>query len=237
MTFKRVVVSGLVVWLGGAASAFAAFGLTGNPQAIAIARAAVRAYARLRVETYTETGFIEMNDLEGKSSYFNFDWGQTTLARGWVRATEHGIVALSNGHVVWWRDDLAPPPCTGIGACHQIPVELLSERRGAFYAFGNAARHTCFGRLRGKQPVDVGEQWNPQNGHFSAPMFGPGTVKLTYTYPYGKGRTARETDTLSTRTYLLESGRVAIDGRITTRFSSGHPSNAPKLPKVNLCTG
>jgi hypothetical protein len=194
-------------------------------------------YAQITVETYTETGFIEMTDQGGKTSYFNFNWDQAKLTPGWGWATEHGVAALSHGRVVWWRDDLTPPPCTGAGFCHQIPVELLSERRGAYYAFGNAARHTCYGRLRGSQPVVVGAQWNQVTGHFSPPVFGSGVVKLTYTYSLGKGKTARETDTLSSRTHLLMSGRTVIAGRHTIRFSTSHPAKAPAAPKVNVCAG
>lgn len=150
-------------------------------------------------------------------------------------ATEHGVVALNQGRVVWWRDDLTPPPCTRVGVCHDIPVELLSERSGAYYAFGNAAKHTCFGRLRGNQPVAVGAQWNRVTGHFSAPVLRPGVIKLTYTYPLGKGESARETDTLSSRTHLLTSGRTVINGSHTIRFSTSQPTKAPPAPKVNVC--
>jgi hypothetical protein len=237
MRGSTVWVTCLLVLLGGVASAMAAGSPTGNPKAIAIARMEARAYTRIRVETYTETGFIEMTDQEGKSSYFHFNWDQTKLAAGWVWATEHGVVVLNHGRVVWWRDDLTPPPCTGVGFCHQIPVELLSERSGAYYAFGNAANHTCFGRLRGDQPVVLGAQWNRITGHFSAPVFGPRVVKLTYSYPSGKGKTARETDTLSSRTHLESAGRTVITGGHTIRFSTGHPAKAPRVPKVNMCAG
>ncbi len=232
-----VLAGGVVLLLGGAASAFAAGGPTGNSKAIAIARAEAHAYTRIPVETYTENGFIEMTDQEGKTSYFRFNWAQTKLAPGWVWATEHGVVALSHGRVVWWRDDLTPPTCTAVGVCHQLPVELLSERSGAYYAFGNADRHTCFGRLDGNQPVVVGGRWSRVTGHFSAPVFGAGTVKLTYTYPDGRGRTARETDTLFSRTHLEKSGQIVINGSHTIRFSTGQPANAPNAPKVNLCGG
>jgi hypothetical protein len=237
MRASRVWVTGLLVLLGGAASALAAGGPSGNSTAIAIARAEAHAYTQIRVERYTETGFVEMTDQEGRTSYFSFNWAQSKLSPGWVWATEHGVVALSHGRVVWWRDDLTPPACTAVGVCHQIPVELLSERRGAFYAFGNAAHHTCFGRLRGHQPVVVGAQWNRAAGHFSPPVFSPGAVKLTYTYSLGNGTTARETDTLSKRTYLLSSGRTVISGGHTIRFSTSHPARAPMAPKVNVCPG
>jgi hypothetical protein len=39
-------------------------------------------YAQITVETYTETGFIEMTDQGGKTSYFNFNWDQASSRRG-----------------------------------------------------------------------------------------------------------------------------------------------------------
>ena len=116
MRASRVWVPGLLVLLGGAASALAAGGPTGNSKAIAIARAEAHAYTQIRVERYTETGFIEMTDQEGRTSYLSFNWDQPKLSPGWVWATEHGVVALSHGRVVWWRDDLTPPPCTGLAS-------------------------------------------------------------------------------------------------------------------------
>lgn len=223
--------------LGVTASALAAAGPTGSQQAIAIARAESHAYNKVPVEIYSQTGYIDMTDLEGKSSYFSFNWGQSKLPAGWVWATEHATVVLSHGRVVWWRDDLTPPPCTGVGLCHQVPVEILSEHSGAYYAFGSAASHTCFGTLRGSQPVRVGTQWIQPGGHFSAPVFAPGVAKLTYTFAWGKGHTARETDTLSSSTHLLQSTRVVIPGGHTIKASERHPSKAPKAPPVNRCSG
>lgn len=219
----------------GAVSALAAPTISGNRRAIAIARAEARAYTRVSVETYTETGDIQMNDAEGRSSYLTFSWGQAKLKRGWVWVREHSIVALRHGRVLWWRDDLTPPACRRAGICHQIPVDLVSERRGAFWAFGDAARHTCYGRLRGTQPVMVGDVWDRVLGHYSAPAFGRRTVRLTYTFPLGEGKTAREVDTLSSRTHLLESGHEVLPGGHTVRFSTGYPRKAPGAPRIANC--
>lgn len=225
------------VSLSAAAVAWAAAGPTGNRRAVAIARAEARAYTRIRAATYTQTGLIQMNDAEGRSSYFFFNWGQTKLKPGWSWATEHAVVALSRGRVVWWRDQLTPPPCRAVGVCHQIPVEIVSNHTGAYWAFGSPARHTCFGRLTGSQPVAVGVVFNQAFGQYSAPRFGQGTVQLTFTYPWGTGMRARETDTLFTRTHLVKFGRTVITGGHTIRFSYGYPGKMPKAPSVNLCGG
>jgi hypothetical protein len=223
----------LVVLLGPAATAAAAIGQTGDPRATALARAEARAYTRIPVEVYTQKGYIQMTDEEGRSSYLRFEWGRTKLNPGWVWATEHATVALRAGRVVWWRDDLTPPPCTKAGLCHQVPVELVSNRTGAYSAFGNATTHTCFARLKNTAVV-AGSQWNSPEGDFSAPVFGPGIVKLTYSFPLAKGVTARETDTLSSHTDLVRSTYTVAANHVF-RSSATYPAHAPAAPKVNLC--
>ncbi len=237
MRLRAAAACGLVVVLAAAGTALAASGATGNSHAIALARTEARAYTHVRVEKYKQTGFIDMNDQEGKTSFFYYNWGQTTLTPGWVWASEHATVVLKHGRIVWWRDDLTPPPCTGGGICHQIPVELLLDHNGAYYAFGSAAHHSCFGKLFGSLPQHVGALWDQVFGHYSAPASGPGVVKLTYTFPYGKGRTMRETDTISTHTHLAKSARLVITGGHTIRDSDAYPSTLPRTPTVNLCAG
>lgn len=237
MRRRAAAVAGLVVLLGGAGTALAASGVTGNSHAIALARAEARAYTHLRVVKYTQTGFIDMTDQEGKVSFLHYDWGQTTLKPGWVWATEHATAVLKHGRLVWWRDDLTPPPCTAAGICHQIPVEMIVDRSGDYFAFGRAGHTTCFGRLSGAQPQTVGNLWDRVYGHYLAPAFGAGVVRLTYTFPYGTGRHMRETDTLSTRTHLVKSARFVITGGHTIRESDTYPSTVPKAPTVKLCAG
>jgi len=237
MRGRRALALAVGASLAVAGSALAASGPTGSKQAIAIARAQSRAYDKVPVEVYSQTGFIDMTDQEGKSSYFSFNWGQPKLPAGWVWASEHATVVLAKGRVVWWRDDLTPPACTGAGICHQVPVEILSEHSGAYYAFGSAASHTCFGTLRGTQPVRIGARWDQVGGHFSAPVFAAGVVKLTYTFPWSKGKSARETDTISSSTHLLRSTRIVIPGGHTIKSSELHPRKAPRAPTVNLCSG
>ncbi len=223
-------------WLSATAVAWAAAGPTGDPQAIALARAEARAYTRIPAETYTQNGFIEMSDQEGSRSYLSYLWGQARLRPGWAWATEHGTIALSHGRVLWWRDQLTPPPCRAAGGCHQIPVELVAERAGAFWAFGDSASHTCFSPLRrGSTPVTVGQIADRIFGRFSAPVPGNGTVTLTYAFPYGRGATMRVTDIDSTSTHLTLSSRWVITGGHQTRSSYGYPLRAPAAPKVSRC--
>lgn len=108
-------------------------------------------------------------------------------------------------------------------------------RSGAYWAFGSVARSTCFSRLRGSAPVVVGQPADVAVGHYSAPMVRSETVTLTSTFPYGKGHTARETDTLSTRTHLVQSGHTVLTGGHTFRFSYGYPARAPAAPRLKLC--
>lgn len=229
-----LAVAGL--WLSATAVAWAAAGPTGDPKAIALARAEARAYTRIPAENYTQTGFIEMTDQEGRTSYLSYLWGQTRLRPGWAWATEHGTIALRRGRILWWRDQLTPPPCHLVGVCHQIPVELVAERVGAFWAFGDSANHTCFSRLRrGSTPVTVGEIADQTLGRFSAPVLGNGTVTLTYAIPYGRGATMHVTDIDSASTHLTLLSHWVITGGHQTRSSFDYPSRTPAAPKVNRC--
>ncbi len=237
MRLRAATACGLGVLLAGAATALAAAGPTGDAHGIALARAEAHAYTHVRVEKYTESGYIEMTDQEGKVSSVAYNWGQTHLNPGWVWATEHATVVLKHGRIVWWRDDLTPPPCSGAGICHQVPVEILIERSGAYYAFGKATSHTCFGTLTGNRPQRAGEVWDQVFGHYSAPVSGHGVVKLTDTFPFGKGKRARETDTLSNHTHLVISDRLVITGGHTIRASETYPAKVPGTPTVNRCAG
>lgn len=70
--------------------------------------------------------------------------------------------------------------------------------------------------------------------HFSTPRFTSKTVTLTYSRPYGK-LSARETDTLSRRTDLVEATRLVLTGGHVSHLSETNLSTAPKPPAVNIC--
>ena len=235
----RVVVACVIAVLGlGAAVAAASVG--GNAQGIALARRQLGAYRKLPAETVTERGYVAINDAEGKTSFFQWQWGSGALPHGWVPATEHAVVALRAGRIVWWRDDLTPPACH-VGLCGEQPVDVVIDHKGAFFAFGTAARHTCYGKLRGSTPASVGATWVAVRGIFSAPVTHGSKVALTYTYPWGKVQTATETDTISQQTLLDQSGVIQVSGgglpAFTVHFTNGHPAKAPAAPKVTLCHG
>lgn len=235
MRVRSGVGIGVVGLLVAAATAFAAAGATGNRRAIAIARAEVRAYDRVPAVRYRQTGYIEMIDTGGTRVSFEFEWGQTKLRPGWAWATEHGTIAVRRDHVVWWRDDLTPSRCIQAGVCHRLPVEIISDRAGAFWTFGDASRHSCFARLDGSRPFTVGRQLDQVgDAHFSAPRFGSRTVTLSYSFPFGK-LTARETDTLSRQTDLMEASRTVLTGGHVIRLSQVNLRSAPRAPKVNMC--
>ncbi|MHB1567929.1 MAG: hypothetical protein ACYC0H_01880 [Solirubrobacteraceae bacterium] len=238
MRLRVVVACAIAVLSLGVAVAAASVG--GNAQGIALATRQVKAYGKVPAETVVERGYVSINDAEGRTSFFQWQWGSGTLPRGWVHATEHAVVALHAGRIVWWRDDLTPPPCH-VGLCGEQPVDVVINHKGAFFAFGTAARHTCYGRLRGSTPVSVGAPWSVVRGTFSAPVTHGSTVALTYSYPWGKSQTATETDEISSKTLLDQSGVIHISGAgqpsFTVRFTNGHPAKAPAAPKVNVCHG
>ncbi len=234
----RVLVATGAAMLTAAGSAVAA-SAGGNAQGVAFAHSQIGAYRKIHAETVSETGFVEMNALLGRTSVFDWQWGSGRIPHGWVRATEHAVVALKNDRVVWWLDELTPPACR-VGLCVQESVEVVVSHKGGFFAFGTPARHTCFGKLRGSTPVQAGAQWNEPHGTYSAPVNHGSDVLLTYTYPWGH-QTATETDRVSRATRLDLSGVIRISGgglpAFTVHFANGHPAKAPAAPLVNLCRG
>ena len=233
----------LVLSLAGSTAALAATpGASGNKKGIALARAKHKAYSKIGAELVTETGFVSMYSVEGKSSQFSWVWGTGRVPKGWSRATEHAIVALHNDRIVWWRDDLTPPPCTKPGICTGIPVEIVIDHAGAFYAYGNAASHTCFGRLTGTEPVAAGTLWDVVSGHYSAPVSHGSTLVLTHTYPWDKTQTATSIEDVSSHTDLDLGGSLKISRggpgqpAFTVHYTNSQRAKAPKAPKVTLCS-
>lgn len=238
---RLIVVVGLVV-LVSAVTALAA-APSGDQQAIKLARAQVRAYSRIPALSFTRIGFAAMRDAEGSTSFFDWTWGQGVVPHGWAKATEHALLGVLGGRVAWWRDDLTPAPCTAPGFCFRIPVELAGERSGQFVAFGSASNHTCFSPLNGSTPIQVGARVDTVGGRFSAPVRRGGSVRLTYVFPWRGLATqpATETDMLSARTLLDQSGRIRVargPGRgrpaFTVSYSESYPAQAVP-PQINRC--
>lgn len=236
MRLKVLMATGIAA-LAVAATAVAA-DVGGDPQGIALAQQQAAAYEKVPAETVVERGYVAMNDAQGRTSFFEWQWGSGTIPRGWVHATEHQVVALRNGRIIWWRDDLTPPACHR-ALCSVQPVDVVIDRRGAFFAFGDANRHTCYGVLHGSTPVKVGAPWFTVRGTFSAPVTQGSNVALTYTYGWGSRQTATETDTVSQATLLDLGGMIHVTGggmrAFTVRFSNAHPATAPAAPRVNRC--
>jgi hypothetical protein len=236
------VTAGAVGLLVATGSALASSSLTGNPQGITLAHTVLRAYSNVPVYTYTETGFVAMNSTLGRFSFFKWGWGSGVVPHGWVKASERGVVALRRGRVVWWRDDLTPtlPPCKTTLCSPILPVEIVIDDAGAFYAFGSAASHTCYAHLSGATPFTLGGAGYTVTGRVSAPVHRAGVVLLTYIYPWGSAQTATETDRVSARTSLVTSARVSVArgaGHQAFTFSSNYsyPARAPGAPHLNLC--
>jgi hypothetical protein len=230
------------------ATALAAAPPSGNQQAIAIARAGQRAFAKIPALTESITGSVAMNDAEGKTSFFSWTWNTGVVPRGWVRPTERVALALNKGHVVWARIDLTPPeshcpPGAIICGGPQVPVDIVIDHAGSFFAFGRAVSHTCYTKLHGATPYTVGENLNALIGHFNAPVQSNGAVLLTSTYPSTGRQMATETDTVSTATSLTESGRIKISAgsrghpAFTIAFTNGYPGTAAPLPQIKRCVG
>jgi len=218
----------------------------GDPQGIALARAVGVAFARIPAESYVQSGFAYMLSARSHEPAFRWAWGSGPVA-GMVPALEQATVGLHKGRVTWWRDDLTPLPCAEPSLCGavvtgtQARTELVVERSGTFYAYGDSYRHTCFGRLGGSTPLKVGDQIWSVIGEFQAPSPHGGLQLLKSTYPWGlTGGSASEAASLSLRTHLpvreqttISSSAAGASGFAFTS-SFGYPKRAP-APQIELC--
>lgn len=242
MRARRVGVIVLPLSLIVSASAWAVVvGPTGNPKGIALARAKHRAYAKIGAEKVKETGYVSMYSSEGKVSQFSWEFGTGTVPKGWTRARESVVAALHKNRLVWWRDDLTPPPCTSTGLCSRVPVEVVVNHSGAFYAFGSASSHTCYGVLHGTLPVAVGGLWDVIGGRYSAPVHHGNTIVLVHTYRWSQTQTARSVENVSAKTFLDVGGRVRVsrggpgEPAFTIHYTDSQLAKAPSAPRVSLC--
>ncbi len=228
------------------ATASASAGASGDPRGIALAQAVGRAFAKVPAETYVQSGFAYMLAARSHSPGFRWAWGSGPVA-GMVPAREEGSIGLHRGRVTWWRDDLTPLPCAETALCgsvatgSQARTELVVERSGTFYAYGDRFRHTCFGRLGGSTPFKVGSQIWSVLGAFQAPAPHGALQLLKSSYPWGlTGGSAVEAASLSVKTHLpvREQTTVAASPSGSPGFaftaSFGFPKSA-KAPMIELC--
>lgn len=239
--FTAVLFAGLA--LASAAGASGA-GPTGNTQAITFARSVRQAYRHVPGVSYTQHGYVVMSSQIGRSSFFRWSWGTGYTPSGWVFATEHALVVLHDGRVLWARDDLAPPPCTNspIG-CPTVPVEVLVTRAGAFWRFNEPARQfACFDRLHGSAPFLIGSDWIGLSGAYG-PLKHQGSSVLTrVTSRWSADQTSTETNTISAATRLISSYAVSVSKGVTAMqpaftFAAtvSNLTHAPAKPKLKRC--
>ncbi len=234
------VAVGVIALCSAAGVASAALG--GNARGIALARRVLHAMSTTRVAAYTQTGLVAMDSAEGKTSFFSWRWGAGGVPRGWVRATEHAVLVLNAGRVVWWRDDLVPqvPRCHSALCGPTVPVEIVVNGQGHFYAFGSAAHHTCFSRLSGTTPYDFRAPAYFIRGLVSAPVGAGSTLRLSYRYVWSGPQYASETDLIAATTSRVLSGVVRVSGSgaasgFAFRFRYSYPTLVPTQPRVALC--
>jgi hypothetical protein len=233
----------IAVLVAGAGSADAA---GGDPGGISLARAVRIALARVPAEAYEQTGFVYVVSQQVPAPVFRWRWGGGPMA-GMVPAREQATVGLKNGRVTWWRDDLTPLPCVEAALCGelgsaQVPVELVVEPSGAFYAYGNRAHHGCYGRLGGSTPLRPGDRTWTLFGEFEAPSAHGTTRLLKSSFPWGlTGGLASEMASVSMRTHLpvREQTQIVPSGGGGAAFafsaSFGYPERVV-APRVTLCS-
>lgn len=213
--------------------------LTGDRAGISIAHAVQRAFAKLSSYTVTEHRFVFMRSRAGAHGFFDWNWGVGTAPAGWVRATEHELVATHAGKVVWMRDNLTPESssCSGHNCVRYPDVQVLVDRRGQYFRF---ARTRCYYRLTGTVPLHPGDPAYRIQGFMLDPGHQRNRVLLNYLYWWDSHRRAGETDVVSKSTALVLSGQVDLLGwgsepTFIFAFALGYPHGAPVEPHVTLC--
>lgn len=244
-SWKATLLACLLASLLWTAAALPGTAPSGSPAGIALAQSVKQAYGKISIQSYVQHGFVWMAASEGRSSSFSWAFGEGP-ARGLYRATERGELALVHGKVVWWRDDLNPGACTLAGVCDRLPVEVLLDSRGLFYAFGNVSRHSCYAPLRGTAPVSIGKPVWSVYGDFQAPARSGADEKLTSTYPWfirgAPPLMATEVDTVAATGARLLSARVTVSAKpghqaapFTYSASYSYPATTAPQPAATLC--
>jgi hypothetical protein len=213
---------------------------TGDANAISFYGSVVQAEAGPAALQYVETGLVWMQSFTGKSSSFQWRWG-VKRPSGYVAAREQVTVGLHAGIVSWVRDDLRASSRRP-GAAGQ-PFEVVVNKRGIFGRWllpGKQFR--CYLRL---QPNDhpfpsPGQPLFSAVGVFSPLVRTGDTVLVISRWPYGGGRAATETDTVSAASLLVQTSRLRISGSrtqppISVNDSFSYLDPAPAAPRINLC--
>jgi hypothetical protein len=227
MRFCGAALFAVLACAGGAGAA--TYTLHGNSKGVRLAERVMKAFANLPGYTYTETQFFQMTTTGGKSPSFHYRFGYGSLRTGWTWANEKGAMGLNNNHIGWWRDDLTPASTK-----RAQPVEIVFKGGTGYWAFGDAAHHSCFRTLKSgsEMPYELGFSIT---GKVDAPQQqGGGLISLTYSYPWeGTSGTATESDTINGSSHLVESGVVTVSGH-NFGFANYFKGPGP-APDVKLC--
>jgi hypothetical protein len=213
---------------------------TGNRQAIAVARAVLRAYQKVPAVTFVRTGNLLINDFLNPGGTGRLDVRATRgyVPRGWVHAVEYGFVALSHDRVAW--ADLRIVPRCAPNRCRDVPARIVIERGVEFAALGSPVR-SCYAKTR-PTLFRTGEAWVAVAGRYEPPVRRGGAVVLTQQGLYTGTRTYIDIATYSTRTHLEKSSIVRVSpggGRkraFTIHNVFGYPTRVPPAPRItNVC--
>jgi len=212
-------------------------GPSGNARAVAFARSVVRSYGHVPGISYTQRGYSVMEDRIGPGSFFGWSWGTGYAPSGWVAATDHVTVGLAADRVLWVRDDLTPH-CGK--ACGVVPIEVMITRAGDFWRPKASA---CYRKFHGS-PYKIGSAWiSLLSGHYGPLTRRGGSVLTHFSYRWGAGRTATQTDVIGAASRLIRSYRVSVSpgsgaNQPAFKFSADYDNlaRAPSEPKISACS-
>lgn len=198
-----------------------------------------RALDGVHTITVRQSGGAWIDADQGNPPRAGWYWLAGRAPSGFVRAHAVGTVGAGHGRVLWSRVELIPNCKFNDDTCMDNPVVIVSDRSGTFFAYGTLSDHTCFGTATGPYAKRGSAlSGSAADDDFDAPRSDGANVKLTYSFPYGKGRIT-ETDTIARSTDLPRRSFYAVSAighapAFTSKVSYRY-SKATAAPKVNRC--
>jgi hypothetical protein len=225
------------------AAATSSAGATGNPQAIALYRAAANKTNSLRAYVILQTGYVRFDDAVGSPSELSWAWGSDQWQPGYFRASERMVLVQTKGRTDWILDTLTPLRGHCDGTCrHVFPIEMFITRGGAFAGLAlSGSRAPCYKHeALSRVPYGVGTRWWSAYGRFAPLVRAGAQATITARYPDGTQQRT-EVDTVGIVSHLFEHASFRDTPAGKLRGYTFHQeirvlARAPSVPELDICS-
>jgi hypothetical protein len=227
----------------GATAALAA-GSSGDPQSIALYRAAVHATNALPAYVQHQTGYVQFEDSLGPKRVAHWAWGWDQAQRGYHPATERLVIVQHDGKVSWIEDTLS----ASTKGCHSpscrlaLPIVFLITPTKAFYGIiSSGSTASCFvPETTEHVPYSAGLAWWTVSGHYAPSQRAGAMTEVTSRFMTG-GQKVTESDWITSSTHVFDRSvlHVAAGHRhpgFSFRNVDATLASAPHFPRITLCS-